>query len=78
VFGRDVGVNGRVKNCMVEVSSDGKSWAEAARATLANTADAQEILFAKPVVKVGFYRFTALDNHYGDDFASMAEIEPVE
>ncbi|MGN0855179.1 MAG: glycoside hydrolase family 2 TIM barrel-domain containing protein [Kiritimatiellia bacterium] len=72
-YGRPNGVNGRVKDCMVETSSDGKIWTERARATLRNTADGQDILFPAPV-KARFYRFTAFNNHYGDDFASMAEI----
>ena len=72
-FGRASGVNGRVKDCVVETSLDGRTWTERARATLANTADAQDIRFPAPV-KARFFRFTALNNHYGDDFASMAEI----
>lgn len=77
VYGRNYGVNGRVKNCMVETSLDGKQWTQAARVELYNTADAQGIMFDKPV-EAAYYRFTALDNHYGDDFASMAEIEVIE
>ena len=72
-YGRASGVNGRVKDCVVETSDDGKAWTERARATLRNTGDGQDILFPAPV-KARFYRFTALNNHYGDDFASMAEI----
>ena len=72
-FGRASGVNGRVKDCVVETSLDGRTWTERARATLANTADAQDVRFPAPV-KARFFRFTALNNHYGDDFASMAEI----
>ena len=68
------GVNGRVKDCFVETSLDGKEWTEQARTTLQNSEQGQEILFAAPV-KAKFYRFTALNNHYGNDFASMAEIE---
>ncbi len=75
-YGRANGTNGRVKNCKVETSTDGKTWTERAKATLKNTADAQTILFPQPV-KARFYRFTALDNHAGDDYASMAEIEIV-
>ena len=71
-YGRPSGVNGRVKDCMVETSTDGKTWTEQARATLKNTADGQDIVFPAPV-RARFYRFTAFNNHYGDDFASMAE-----
>ena len=77
VYGRRVGVNGRVKNCKVETSLDGKTWEDQVEMTLENTAKAQDILFFKPV-KARYYRFTALDNHYGNDYASMAEIETIE
>ena len=75
--GRQNGVNGRVKNCLVEVSSDGEKWQAVASATLADTPNGQRIIFPRPV-KARFYRFTALDNHRGDDFASMAEIKVIE
>ncbi len=74
VYGRQHGMNGRVKDCKVEVSLDGQNWADQGNATLRNTPEAQEILFSAPV-KAKFYRFTALNNHAGDDYASMAEIE---
>ncbi len=77
VYGRRVGLNGRVKNCYVETSVDGKEWTEVARTTLINSPEGQNILFSSPV-NASYYRFTALDNHYGDDFASMAEIEVIE
>ena len=73
---RSGGVNGRVKDCFVETSTDGKTWTKRASATLANTEKAQEILFDAPV-KIRYYRFTALNNHYGNDYASMAEMEVV-
>ena len=73
---RNGGVNGRVKDCYVEVSSDGEKWTKRATVTLKNTEDAQEILFKKPIT-AKFYRFTALNNHYGNDYASMAEIEVI-
>ena len=72
-YGRQEGVNGRVKDYFVEVSTDGKEWTEVARGTLANTKDAQTITFAAPV-EIKYYRFNALNNHYGNDFATMAEI----
>ncbi len=76
-FGRADGPNGRVKDCFVETSLDGKTWTEQARTTLKNTSDGQEILFAQPV-EAKYWRFTALNNHAGNDFASMAEIETIE
>ena len=73
-YGRNNGVNGRIKDCLVETSLDGKSWTEQARMRLENTANAQDVLFFKPA-KARYYRFTALNNHAGNDFASLAEIE---
>ena len=73
-YGRANGVNGRIKDCMVETSLDGKTWTEQARTTFENTSKPQDVLFFKPA-KARFYRFTALNNHAGNDFASLAEIE---
>ncbi len=73
---RNGGVNGRVKDCFVETSIDGKTWTKCASMALANTEKAQEIRFEKPV-EAKYYRFTALNNHYGNDYASMAEIETI-
>ncbi len=73
-YGRRNGTNGRVKDCKVETSLDGQTWTEQATASLANTDRPQDITFAAPV-KAKYYRFTALNNHAGNDYASMAEIE---
>ena len=73
-YGRRSGANGRVKDCLVETSLDGKEWTRQTQTTLENTDKAQDVLFYKPAT-AKFYRFTALNNHAGDDFASMAEIE---
>ena len=77
-YGRnDGGVNGRVKNCMFETSLDGETWTPVVSATLADISAGQRINLPSPV-KAKFYRFTALDNHLGNDFASMAEIKVIE
>jgi len=75
-YGRRNGENGRIKDCMVETSLDGKTWTECARTTLANTANGQTIAFPE-AAQAKFYRFTAFNNHHGNDFASMAELEVV-
>ena len=72
--GRRSGKNGRVKDCLVETSLDGKEWTRQTQTTLENTDKPQDVLFYKPAT-AKFYRFTALNNHDGNDFASMAEIE---
>lgn len=73
---RNGGVNGRVKQYTVETSVDGKNWSMQASGALENSEKGQEIHFKAPV-KVKYYRFTALNNHYGNDYASMAEIEVI-
>ena len=62
---------------MVETSMDGENWKPVAMATLADIPGGQRINFPESV-KARFYRFTALSNHLGNDFASMAEIRVVE
>ncbi len=73
---RTGGRNGRVKDLTVETSLDGKAWTAPVKATLANTEKPQDVLFPAPV-QAKFYRFTALNNHDGNDYASMAEIETI-
>ena len=73
---RDGNSNGLVKACRVETSLDGKTWQTAAEATLAKTAKAQTIPFARPV-KARFVKFTALSVHVGP-WAHLAEFDVVE
>lgn len=77
-MGRQDGVNGRVKDFKVEVSADRKTWTEVARGALKNTAEVQNVLFAKPVANVRYVRFTGLSEQHGNEFASMAEIGIIE
>lgn len=77
VSGRlDGNPNGLVKACRVETSLDGKTWQVAAEKTLAKTAKAQTIPFARPV-KARFVKFTALSVHVGP-WAHLAEFDVVE
>ena len=72
-YGRQDGQNGRVKDFRVETSLDGKDWTLQVEGSFKNTAEGQEVSFVAPIV-ARYYRFTALNNHHGNDFASMAEI----
>ena len=74
VWQRQTGINGQVRDYIVEVSADGKSWSEAAKGALERHQNAQAILFKAPV-EARLFRFSALNNHHGNDFASLAEIE---
>ena len=73
LMGRRIGVNGRVKDFTFEVSTDGQSWTRVVYGTLYNTADWQTFTFDAPV-SLRYWRFTALNSHYKNDFGSMAEI----
>ena len=75
---QDGGVNGRIKDCRVEVSADNKAWDVAAEATLADSADPQEIRFAVPAEGVRYLRFTGLSEQRGQEFASLAELSLIE
>ena len=75
---RQDGVNGRVKDFKVEVSADRKTWTTVATGSLANTADVQTVRFAQPAANVRYVRFTGLNEQYGNEFASMAEIGIIE
>lgn len=77
-YSRQDGLNGRIKDFRVEVSADNKTWQTIAEGQLADTADAQQVLFAKPAEKVRYLRFTGLSEQRGQEFASMAEIMLVE
>ena len=72
-YGRQDGQNGRIKDFRVETSLDGKDWTLQVEGSFKNTAEGQEVSFVAPIV-ARYYRFTALNNHHGNDFASMAEI----
>ena len=72
-LGRRNGVNGRVKDFTFEVSKDGKSWTKAVSGSLANNAEWQTFAFDAPE-QLRYWRFTAINSHYKNDFGSMAEV----
>jgi beta-galactosidase len=78
VMSRQDGLNGRVKNYKVEVSSDRKTWKQVATGALRDTSDVQEIRFTAPEANVRYVRFTGLSEQRGQEFASMAEIGIIE
>ena len=75
-LGRRNGVNGRVKDFTFEVSLDGRNWTPVAGGALQNNAEWQTATFGGPVT-LRYWRFTALNSHYKNDFGSMAEIRLV-
>ena len=72
-LGRQIGVNGRVKEFKFEVSLDGVNWTAVVGGQLANSADWQVAELGEPV-KMRYWRFTAVSSHYGNGYGSMAEI----
>ena len=72
-LGRQIGLNGRVKDFDFEISKDGKQWTKVVEGTLANSPAWQTFPFGSPV-ELRYWRFTALNSHYKNDFGSMAEI----
>ena len=71
-------MNGRIKDCRVEVSGDNKTWVVVAETTLKDTADPQEVRFAAPAKGVRYLRFTGLSEQRGQEFASLAELSLIE
>ena len=72
-LGRQIGVNGRVKDFTFETSLDGVNWTVVAGGALQNNAEWQTAEFGEPI-RLRYWRFTALSTHYNNDFGSMAEI----
>ncbi len=70
---QDGSANGRVKGYTVEVSSDGENWTQVAKGEFPNNTDMQPVNF-KPV-KARYFRFTALSECGGRDYATVAELE---
>ena len=78
VWQRQYGVNGMLKDVRVETSQDGENWVDHGVVRLAPVVDCQQIIFDRPIENVKFYRLTGLNNHAGNDFAALAEVEVVE
>ncbi len=70
---QDGGPNGRVKDYTVEVSADGENWTQVAKGAFPDNMDLQQVNF-KPV-KARYFRFTALSECGGRDYATVAELE---
>ena len=69
--------NGKVKDYQIQISIDGKDWSTPVLSgKLKDHSQPQRLLLEKPV-KTRFIRFTALSEHYGQDFASGAEFSVI-
>ncbi|MDO5104297.1 glycoside hydrolase family 2 TIM barrel-domain containing protein [Capnocytophaga sp.] len=67
----------KVKEYSFSVSLDGKNWTEIHKGTFDTNAEQKRILFDQ-AVKARYVRFTALSQHYNQDFASGAEFSVLE
>ena len=71
---QDGSSNGRVKDYSVDVSTDGEKWQPAAKGSFPDSADLQEVKFQAPV-KARYFRFSALSEAQGRDYAAVAELD---
>ncbi len=70
---RQSGTNGWVKDYEIYVSQDGKNWGDPIhKGAFAANAELKRVMFTKPV-KARYIRFRALNEQYGQDYASGAE-----
>lgn len=68
--------NGKVKDYQIHISNDGKNWSELKKGQLTAESRPQRILFDSSVT-TRFVRFTALSEHYGQDYASGGEFSVI-
>ena len=74
---RHYGTNGNIKDFRFEVSLDGKAWETQLESSLKGGGSEQKFAFKNPV-KFRYWRFTGLNEHGGNEFASLAEVAIVE
>lgn len=61
--------NGRIKDYVIEVSYDAKTWTQAHTGVFADSTETQRVLFDKPA-KGRYIRLKALSGHSNSDFAA--------
>ncbi len=61
-----------MKDYTVDVSADGKNWKQVAKGSFPDSINMQQVNF-KPV-KARYFRFTALSECGGRDYAAVAEL----
>ncbi|TXH22376.1 MAG: DUF4981 domain-containing protein [Chitinophagaceae bacterium] len=75
---RQNGGNGAIKDYSIQVSDDNKTWTTIIeKSSFERNSSLKKVLFEKPV-KARYFRFTALSEQNGQDFASGAEISILE
>lgn len=71
---RPGGGNGEVKDYTIHISADGKNWGEPIHKSAFERGGKEKKVYFKTPLKGRFFRFTALSEQNGQDFASGAEI----
>ena len=70
---QDGSPNGNIKGYKVQLSADGKTWADpVSEGDFENSSKEKKVMFAQPQ-RARYLRFTALSSQNGADFASGAE-----
>ena len=75
IWQRQSGQNGYVKKFDFEVSANGTVWHKVVSSELRATTAAQTFAFVEDVHPIRFWRFTGLNEHFGREFAALAEIK---
>ena len=71
------GYGGEVKDYTISVSDDGKTWREIHKGSFGRNRNTAKEAYFKAPVKTRYIRFTALNEQYGQDFASGAEFSVI-
>ncbi len=74
---RNSGVNGNVKEFKFEVSEDNKVW-HTVLITELKAGPGEQTFSLRRLMRTRYWRFTGLNEHMGQEFASLAEIAIVE
>ncbi len=67
----------KIKEYSFSVSTDGKNWTEIKKGNFDTSSDLKRVMFDQ-AIKARYVRFTALSQHYGQDFAAGSEFSVLE
>ena len=71
------GENGRVKDCEVSTSEDGRTWSAPVTASFKGNDRRQDVMLPAPV-KARYLKFVVKSEIHGNNFASIAELDLVQ
>jgi hypothetical protein len=67
---------GRIKNYIVQVSDDGRSWREAARGVFDNSANVKQVLFNAPIT-TRYLKLIAVSGFGDKPYIALAELSVI-